>query len=84
MSVGEWIKDGRTGKGWSQEKLARESNVGLRRISAYERGENEPSLKHLAALASALGKPLPWSDRATARLFTQPEWTRPEVLAASG
>jgi ribosome-binding protein aMBF1 (putative translation factor) len=44
-------------KGWSQGKLASESGVSLSSISAYERGENDPSIKFLGMISKALGVP---------------------------
>jgi transcriptional regulator with XRE-family HTH domain len=66
MTIGQWIKDGREDRGWSQAELGWQAHIDPQRISAWERGLHEPSLKMLTIIAKALGQPLPW-DGDTAR-----------------
>jgi predicted transcriptional regulator len=40
--------------GWSQLKLARQANVSLRAIAAFERGEQKPRLNNLLAIRRAI------------------------------
>ena len=57
--IRQWREMPRPGhpKGWSQGKLADVSGVSLSSISAYERGENDPSMEFLQMLSDALGVP---------------------------
>ena len=41
--------------GWTQEKLAEESGVGLRTVSGFARGENVPNGATLGKFARAMG-----------------------------
>jgi transcriptional regulator with XRE-family HTH domain len=53
--VGKNILRFRSGKGWSQQALAGEANLSLRYLAGVERGEENPSLITLVAIAEALG-----------------------------
>jgi transcriptional regulator with XRE-family HTH domain len=54
-TLGKRVRSLRASKGWSQERLADEA--GMHRTYAWgiERGARNPSLRHLANLAAALG-----------------------------
>lgn len=47
----------RTAKGWSQQVLAGEADLSLRYLAGVERGEENPSLETLIAIAEALDEP---------------------------
>lgn len=47
----------RTAKKWSQQVLAGEANLSLRYLAGVERGEENPSLETLIAIAEALDEP---------------------------
>ncbi len=53
--VGKNVLKYRTGKEWSQQTLAGEANLSLRYLAGVERGEENPSLETLVAIAGALG-----------------------------
>ena len=53
-ALGKRIRSLRTSNGWSQERLATESGMHRTYIWGIERGTRNPSLRHLARLASAL------------------------------
>lgn len=44
----------RSRKGWSQQALAGEADLSLRYLAGVERGEENPSLVTLVAIATAL------------------------------
>ena len=50
MSIGERIKELRTEKGLSQERLARQIGVSQKAIDYWERGVNEPKASYILAL----------------------------------
>lgn len=52
--IAEKIKDERTHRGWSQEKLAQKAGVSLLTIGTIERLKNKPSVETLAQIADAL------------------------------
>ena len=52
--VGEKIRDYRTKKGWSQEKLALEAELHRAYIGQIERGEKNLGLKNLEKIAKTL------------------------------
>lgn len=52
---GKRVRELRLGKGLSQEELAFKSGVHRTYLGGIERGERNPSLKNVAALAKALG-----------------------------
>lgn len=60
MTVGEWIREERQRRGWSQDTLAHRSEVSARLIGGYERGEYEPSLETTAKILGAFELELPW------------------------
>lgn len=49
------IRELRLAKGWTQDKLARETGVQLATVSSWETGRKQPSGLNLQALARALG-----------------------------
>ncbi|HEY50430.1 MAG TPA: helix-turn-helix transcriptional regulator [Dehalococcoidia bacterium] len=53
--LGKRIKDLRLKRQLSQEKLAFESKMHRTYIGSIERGERNPSLKNIEAIANALG-----------------------------
>jgi transcriptional regulator with XRE-family HTH domain len=40
--------------GWPQDELARQANVSVRTVAAFERGEKRPQLNNLAAMRHAI------------------------------
>lgn len=59
-ALGRQIRSLRTGRGWSQEHLADEADMHRTYMWGIERGVRNPSLRHLAQIADALGVSL-WS-----------------------
>jgi len=55
---GERVRELRTMRGFSQEELAFKSGVHRTHLGGIERGERNPSLKNIAAIAQALGMKL--------------------------
>ncbi len=55
MEIGEKIHQYRRSKGLTQVELANLAGVSKAAISRYESGSREPSLKHLQAIAKAMG-----------------------------
>jgi len=55
QKFGQRIRKLRQCKGMSQEKLALESGVHRTYIGGIERGERNPSLKNIVAIAEGLG-----------------------------
>lgn len=53
MHLGHRVRFLRKARGWSQRKLASESRLTPQQISAYERGEYEPSVASQEMLAIA-------------------------------
>jgi transcriptional regulator with XRE-family HTH domain len=54
IEFGEWIRQQRTTRSWSQSDLARESGLYRSLINNIENGVSEPTPKTLTALAKAL------------------------------
>lgn len=52
--VGNNVLKFRTAKAWSQQALAGEAELSLRYLAGVERGEENPSLATLVAIAEAL------------------------------
>ena len=52
---GERVRELRRAKGLSQEELAFKANVHRTYLGSIERGERNPSLKNINAIARALG-----------------------------
>ena len=52
---GERVRELRVGKGLSQEELAFKVGVHRTYLGGIERGERNPSLKNISAIAEALG-----------------------------
>jgi XRE family transcriptional regulator, regulator of sulfur utilization len=63
-TLGNRIKDLRTARGWSQEKLAEHAAIDRSYVAGVEVGARNPSLKMLEKLAKAFGVPI-------SRLFTE-------------
>ena len=57
-ALGKRVRALRTALGWSQERLAEEAGMHRTYMWGIEQGTRNPSLRHLARLASALGVPL--------------------------
>ncbi len=49
------IRQLRLERGWSQEQLAAEANMHKNYLGGIERAERNPSLRHIAKIADALG-----------------------------
>lgn len=60
--LGRNILRHRQDRGWSQQALAGEANLSIRYVAGIERGEENPSLETIVAIAEAL-------DVGPARLF---------------
>ena len=54
-TIGEYIKEARESKGYSQNELARMSRIARANIGHWERGETFPSIINLIPVADALG-----------------------------
>lgn len=54
-SYGEWLKEAREGKGWSQQELADKAFMSRSLIAAIERGVRHPTEDDAKALDAALG-----------------------------
>jgi transcriptional regulator with XRE-family HTH domain len=50
----EQCRAGRVWLGWSRDELARQANVSLRTVAAFERAEKTPQANNLAAMRSAI------------------------------
>ncbi len=57
--LGKSIRELRTAKGYSQEKLAEMANMHWTYLGGIERGERNPTLINIEKLAIALDVPLP-------------------------
>ena len=55
QKFGERVRALRTAKGYAQEELAFKAGVHRTYLGGIERGERNPSLKNIAAIAKALG-----------------------------
>ena len=54
VCLGQNILRQRRDRGWSQQTLAGEANLSLRFLAGIERGEENPSLETIVAIATAL------------------------------
>lgn len=52
---GEFIRNGRKKKGWSQERLANEAQISPQALSAIETGKSSPTLATVVNLVRTLG-----------------------------
>jgi ribosome-binding protein aMBF1 (putative translation factor) len=50
----EQCRAARVWLGWSRDELARQANVSLRTVAAFERAEKTPQANNLAAMRSAI------------------------------
>jgi transcriptional regulator with XRE-family HTH domain len=57
-AVGKRIRELRKKKGWSQERLADESQMHRSYMWGIEQGRRNPSLRHLSRIADALEVPI--------------------------
>jgi transcriptional regulator with XRE-family HTH domain len=57
-AVGKRIRELRKRKGWSQERLADESEMHRSYMWGIEQGRRNPSLRHLSRIADALEVPI--------------------------
>ncbi|HUQ88767.1 MAG TPA: helix-turn-helix transcriptional regulator [Vicinamibacterales bacterium] len=57
-ALGRRIRQLRTERKWSQERLAEESSMHRTYIWGIEQGLRNPSLRHLTQVADALGVPV--------------------------
>lgn len=55
VAFGNLLKELREARGWSQSRLALESELDQTFVSLLERGQRQPSLATLFALCAALG-----------------------------
>ena len=58
VALGITIRSGRLKLGLSQEELAHRADVHPTYLAAIERGERNPALENIYAIARALGSPL--------------------------
>ncbi len=54
-ALGSAIRDARKARGWTQATLAEHAGVTQATVSTFERGEGNPTLSTVLALASASG-----------------------------
>lgn len=54
-TIGQRIKQARLNKGWTQDELAAAAQITSAAISRYEKGQRNPRIEHLQAIANALG-----------------------------
>lgn len=54
-ALGERVRQLRSARGWSQERLAGEAGLDRTYVGGIERGERNPSLLNIHRLAVALG-----------------------------
>ncbi|WP_382203118.1 LexA family protein [Hydrogenophaga defluvii] len=59
MDMGDWIKDARSSKGWSQDGLGKVIGCSKANVSHWETGKHTPSLQQLHDISVATGFPLP-------------------------
>lgn len=52
---GEFVRNGRKNKGWSQERLANEAEISPQALSAIETGKSSPTLSTVVNLVRTLG-----------------------------
>jgi transcriptional regulator with XRE-family HTH domain len=57
-ALGKRVRELRTARAWSQERLAEEAGMHRTYMWGIEQGARNPSLRHLSRLADALGIPL--------------------------
>jgi ribosome-binding protein aMBF1 (putative translation factor) len=57
-ALGKRVRQLRTDKGWSQERLADEAGMHRTYMWGIEQGMRNPSVRHLFKLADALGVPM--------------------------
>ena len=55
VHLGKNVLKYRTAKSWSQQTLAGEAGLSLRYLAGVERGEENPTLDTIVAIAAALG-----------------------------
>jgi transcriptional regulator with XRE-family HTH domain len=55
---GKKVRQLRENRGWSQERFAGECGLHRTYVGGIERGERNPTLKNIYAIAEALGEPL--------------------------
>jgi len=53
--LGKNVLKHRTARSWSQQTLAGEAELSLRYLAGVERGEENPTLETIVAIAAALG-----------------------------
>lgn len=70
MTIGQRIRDTRTGQGISQESLAELADVSRQTVSKWENGAAYPSGENLAALSRVFGLPV--------EALINDGWTPPE------
>jgi len=58
VEFGNRVRDLRTGRDWTQEKLAEESGIHRTYIGGVERGLRNISLKNISRIAAALDVPI--------------------------
>lgn len=57
LAFGRRVRELRTARGWSQQRLAEEADLHEIQVSHIERGANEPKLTTILKLAKALRVP---------------------------
>jgi transcriptional regulator with XRE-family HTH domain len=58
--LGSRIRQARRQAGLSQSQLAAKIGAHVTSVSDWERGVNEPSVRHLTSIAEATGKSIDW------------------------
>jgi transcriptional regulator with XRE-family HTH domain len=58
--LGSRIRQARRQSGLSQSQLALKIGAHVTSVSDWERGVNEPSVRHMTSIAEATGKKLDW------------------------
>lgn len=58
--LGGRLRIARMRKGWSQTEVCKKLNIATSNLSGYERGQREPDIKRLAALADLYDVTTDW------------------------
>jgi transcriptional regulator with XRE-family HTH domain len=72
MKIGEWVREARKARGWSQETLAEKLGREKANISHWETGKHEPSFGQLLLIRDLTGHPL--HD-----VGVDPSWPMPKI-----
>jgi len=72
MNIGEWVRNARKSRGWSQEQLAEQLGREKANVSHWETGKHEPSFAQLLRIRDLTGYAL--HD-----VGPSPDWPLPNV-----